>query len=385
MDRPDCDVVIAGAGPAGGALALALRASGLRLAVLETQFSPMAADPRPLALAYGTRLLLERLDLWRSLAPVTPILGIHVSQRGGFGRVMLDAAAARLPALGYVLDYARLAALTRERLEGDWCEYLPGASICRVDATADAVVLAVQGAGGGMRRIRARLLAVADGGTGAAGEAMRAIDYGQAAVTARVASVLPHEGVAYERFTPEGPLALLPDGERSALVWVTAPERARALSSGPEPEFLAGLQQAFGGRLGRFTAVERRGVFPLALKLARDPVERRTVRIGNAAQTLHPVAGQGLNLALRDAWELAEVLGRAPREALGEPGMLRRYATRRRLDRAGAIGFTHGLARIFSSDLAPLRCARGFALAALAASPPARDFLVRRMSFGARG
>ncbi|HZM48227.1 MAG TPA: FAD-dependent monooxygenase [Burkholderiales bacterium] len=382
----DYDVLIAGGGPGGGALALALRGSGLRIAVLETRPRETAAeDPRPLALSHGSRLILERLELWRALDPVTPIGRIHVSQRGGFGRVLLDAAAVGLPALGYVVDYAQLAARVTESLQGGWCDYLPGTAVNRVSLDGDAAVVELEPARG---RVITGLLVVADGGMHADGNeahAVRTVDYRQTAVTARVTSTVAHAHVAYERFTPEGPLALLPAGGDLALIWSTTPERAQRLCAAPDAEFLGELQQAFGNRLGRFTAVTRRGMFPLALRVARDTGEPRTVRIGNAAQTLHPVAGQGLNLGLRDAWELAAELRRSERERIGAPELLARYAARRRLDRGGGIWFTHGLARMFSSDLAPLRAARGLGLAALAALPPAQEFLVRRMSFGARG
>jgi 2-octaprenyl-6-methoxyphenol hydroxylase len=387
------DVVIAGGGPAGGALALALRGTGLRLAVLEARPREAASeDPRPLALSHGSRLILERLGLWRALEPVTPITRIHVSQRGGFGRVQLDAAAVQLPALGYVVDYTRLATLVTESLQGDWCDYLPGTAVSRISFGGDAALVELETARDA-RRAGTGLLVVADGGMltdAAEAWTVRTIDYGQTAVTARVSSTAAHAQVAYERFTPEGPLALLPagmlpTGSNLALVWSTTPERAQRLCAAPEGEFLGELQQAFGNRLGRFTAAARRGMFPLTLRVARDTGQPRTARIGNAAQTLHPVAGQGLNLALRDAWELAAELRRSPRARIGAPELLARYAARRRLDRGGGIWFTHGLARIFSGDHAPLRLARGLGLAALAALPPAQDFLVRRMSFGARG
>jgi len=382
----DCDVLIAGGGPAGGALALALRASGLRLSVLETRPGRQASgdDPRPLALSHGTRLVLERLGVWRELEPVTAIARIHISQRGGFGRVELDADAAGLPALGYVVDYTRLAGLFAELLQGGWCDYLPGAAATRLSAETDAAAVDVR-TPDGARRITTRLLVVADGGTEAGWEEVRSFDYRQTAVTARVTSTVAHAHVAYERFTANGPLALLPSGDRLALVWSTVPEHAQLLCAAPEAAFLAELQRAFGGRLGRFTAVERRGMFPLSLRVARQVTAPRMVRIGNAAQTLHPVAGQGLNLGLRDAWELAVELRRSAREKIGAPEFLARYAARRRLDRDGGVWFTHSLVRMFSSDLAPLRFARGLGLTALAAIPPARDFLVRRMTFGARG
>ena len=382
----NCDVLIAGGGPVGAALALALRASALRISVLEARASRQAAgdDPRPLALSHGSRLVLERLGVWKALEPVTAIARIHISQRGGFGRVELDAAEARLPALGYVVDYTRLAGLFAELVQGGWCDYLPGAAVTRLSAEAGAVAVEVR-TERGERRITTSLLVVADGGTHAGSDEMRTVDYQQAAVTARVTSTAEHANVAYERFTPDGPLALLPSGDRLALVWSTTQEHAQQLCASPEAAFLAALQQAFGGRLGRFIAAERRGMYPLALRIARETTTARVARIGNAAQTLHPVAGQGLNLGLRDAWELAAELRRAPRENIGAPEFLARYATRRRVDRTGGIWFTHNLVRTFSSDLIPLRFARGLGLTALALLPPARDLLVRRMTFGARG
>jgi 2-octaprenyl-6-methoxyphenol hydroxylase len=381
----DYDVLIAGGGPVGGALALALRESGLKLAVLETR-APDATreDPRPLALSHGTRLILERLGVWQALGPVDPIARIHVSHRGGFGRVMLDATTVGLPALGYVLDYTRLATVVADALRGGWCDCLMGTAVSGVRTEADAAVVDLD-AEGGARQSTARLLVIADGGTQLGGDDMRAVDYRQAAVTARVASTAMHEDVAYERFTPEGPLALLPAGPKLALVWTTGLPQAQQLCAAPEAEFLAELQQAFGGRLGRFTAAEKRASFPLVLRIARQVGVPRVIRIGNAAQTLHPVAGQGLNLGLRDAWELATEVQRCRHEDIGAAGLLRSYAARRRLDRGGGIWFTHSLVRIFSRDLAPLRLARGAGLAALAAVPPAQDFLVRRMTFGARG
>jgi 2-octaprenyl-6-methoxyphenol hydroxylase len=380
---PDYDVLIAGGGPVGGALALGLRGSGLRVGVLETRPEGATSDdPRPLALSHGTRLILERLGIWQSLEPVTPIAAIHVSQRGGFGRVVLAAAEAGLPALGYVLDYTRLAAVTAQALREGWCDYLTDTMMAGVRTEAQAAVVELE-ARSGLRQRTAGLLVIADGGAGM--EEMRTVDYRQTAITARVASTAPHHQVAYERFTPQGPLALLPFGEKLALIWTTTPERAQELCAGPEAAFLAQLQEAFGDRLGRFTAVERRSSFPLVLKVARRLSASRVVRIGNAAQTLHPVAGQGLNLGLRDAWELATEVKRWRREDIGAAGLLASYLARRRLDRRGGIWFTHNLVRLFSGDLAPARFARGLGLAALGAMPPVKDFVLRRMTFGARG
>jgi 2-octaprenyl-6-methoxyphenol hydroxylase len=328
-------------------------------------------------------LILERLGVWERLAPATPILRIHVSQRGGFGRVELDAREARLPALGYVLDYGRLAVAFARALEAEG-----GAQPIRATASAfeagSAAAVVRYAVGGDTGRASARLLAVADGGALPVAP-VRTREYGQAAVTTCVTCGIPHQNVAYERFTPEGPLAILPDGEAVALVWTTTPEHAQQLCALTETGFLAQLQRSFGSRLGRFKSAGGRAWYPLALKVAAHIAEPRTVVLGNAAQTLHPVAGQGLNLGLRDAWELAAMLRDCDRAEIGGPRQILAYAARRRLDRGGGILFTDTLVRLFSNEFTSLRLARGLGLAVLGAVPPARDFVVRRMTFGARG
>ena len=379
----DFDVLIVGGGPVGAALALALRGSGLAVGRIEARVPHAPADARPIALSYGSRLILERLGVWDRLADATPIQRIHVSQRGGFGRVELDAQQARLPALGYVVDYGALAeALGRALEAGDGARAVQ-ATASAFEAGTDATVVRFT-AGGATQRASARLLAVADGGALPVAR-MRVHDYGQAAVTARVSCSAPHQNVAYERFTPEGPLALLPAGEAVALVWTTTPAHARESCALTEAGFLERLQEGFGNRLGRFSSASGRAWYPLALKVAAHIAEPRTVLVGNAAQTLHPVAGQGLNLGLRDAWELAALLRDCDRARVGGPELIRAYSARRRFDRTGGILFTDMLVRLFSNELAPLGWARGLGLAALGAFPPARDLVVRRMIFGARG
>jgi len=379
----DYDVLVVGGGPVGAALTLALRGTGLAVGLLEARAPHAAADPRPIALSHGSRLILERLGVWERLAPATPILRIHVSQRGGFGRVELDAREARLPALGYVLDYSQLAVAFARALEaGGGAQPIRGAaSVLEAEAGAAVVRFAV---GGDTGRASARLLAVADGGALPVAP-VRTRDYGQATVTARVTCGAPHQNVAYERFTPEGPLAILPDGEAVALVWTTTPARAQQLCALTETGFLAQLQESFGNRLGTFKSAGSRAWYPLALKVAARTAEPRTVVLGNAAQTLHPVAGQGLNLGLRDAWELAAMLRGCDRAEIGGPRQILAYGARRRLDRSGGILFTDTLVRLFSNEFTPLRLARGLGLAVLGAVPPARDFVVRRMTFGTRG
>lgn len=379
----DYDVLIVGGGPVGASLGLALRDNG-SVALLEARArGAMPSDARPIALSHGSRLILERLGVWGDLQPATPIMRIHVSQRGAFGQVELDAEEAKLPALGYVVDYSRLAGALSKRLTGS-CEYIAGASVLTLTHGPAGACVEYQ-IGATQARAGARLIAIADGGALAGIAEARTRDYSQAAVTTLVSSARPHRNVAYERFTPQGPLALLPSGDRLALVWSTTPARAQELCTMPEVDFRQNLQQAFGQRLGAFETSGPRVWYPLALKVATALPASRTVALGNAAQTLHPVAGQGFNLGLRDAWELAAAIHATAREDIGAPPMLAAYTARRRLDRKGGIWFTDSLVRLFSNDVAPLRFARGVGLALLGAVPSAKDFVVRRMTFGARG
>jgi 2-octaprenyl-6-methoxyphenol hydroxylase len=378
VNNETADVVIVGGGPVGSALALALQPVGWRVVLLEAR-TAATGDSRPLALSYGSRLILERLGVWPALAATaTPIRHIHVSQRGGFGRVGLEAAEAGLPDLGYVIDYG---ALSQELARAA----AASAADCRIGARVeswqggDPALVAYEMAGA-QRMLATPLVVVADG---SGVPDTDAVDYQQSAVIARVVSKRPHNNTAYERFTPHGPLALLPDGEAWALVWTTTPERAQVLCELEPGRFLDELRAEFGARVGNFTAVSGRAAYPLRLRRSPRTPLAHTVLIGNAAQTLHPVAGQGFNLGLRDAWELAEhALGATA--APGSIDWLQAYHARRNIDRGGGIGITHALVQLFSNDLLPLRIARGAGLTLLGCVPPLKNFLVRRMTFGAR-
>jgi 2-octaprenyl-6-methoxyphenol hydroxylase len=249
-----------------------------------------------------------------------------------------------------------------------------------VTSTATHATLGGTGAPDG---VAARLAVVADGtGAGVEGLVRHRHDYRQVALVASVGSTVPHRGRAFERFTGDGPVALLPQGDRYALVWTATPERAQALAALGDTEFLAALCAHFGSRAGTFNRVADRRSFPLALEFARDPVAGRAVALGNAAQTLHPVAGQGFNVGLRDAFELAQVVLDTPREALGDAPMLQRYARGRRIDRYGGVAFTHGLVTVFDSGFRAARWPRGLALALLDVLPPAKRAFTRAMLFG---
>ncbi|HYL19506.1 MAG TPA: FAD-dependent monooxygenase [Burkholderiales bacterium] len=377
------DVVIVGGGPVGGALALALEPTGLSVLVLEARNEQARADdPRTLALSYGSRLILERLGVWNDLTPVTSITSIHVSHSGAFGRTVLTAEETGQSALGYVVSHSTVQRALSAGLERvQRIVRLYGARATRLEADAETVRIEVD-EHGTRHDLHARLTVIADGG--ATAQALTWVDvrdYGQSAVVATVHTSKPHGNRAFERFTPAGPLALLPRESGYALIWSMAPDAAHQLCAAPPDVFLAQLQAAFGGRAGRFITVTARASFPLSLRVARAPGAARTLLLGNAAQTLHPVAGQGLNLGLRDAWELGECV----QSCAGDPGgkaLLAAYASRRARDRAGGVLLTDTLVRVFSNDHMPLRWLRGCGLTFLDNLPPVKRAFAQQMMFG---
>ena len=347
------EISIVGAGPAGSTLALLLHGAGRNITLVQARGRADAAPPaaRPIALSYASRIILERAGAWDAL-DVTPIRMVHVSQQGGLGTTRLGAADAGVPALGYVIDYRAL------------CDALDS----RVAAAAIEV--------GTEPDQDARLVVHAEGSSRYASEKR----YDQVAVVALVGAEPGADCTAFERFTREGPLALLPLAGRYGLVWAVREATAAALVSMPEPQFVAALQEAFGRRAGRFTSAAGRSSFALALRVRTARAAYREAYVGNSAQTLHPVAGQGLNLGLRDAWELAQSIGDAPDP--GASDVLGRYVAKRRLDAAAAIRVTDSLAELFVGTSAITRTARGVAMCALDACAPARRFLARRMIYG---
>jgi len=400
------NVLIVGAGPVGAVCALALQQQGIAARVLEAQPADARVDTRTLALSYGSRLILDRLGVWDKIEAVTPITRIHISQRGALGMARLSAEEVKVPALGYVLPYATLTAALKQALADAAIAVDYGVAVARIESAATCATLHPEAG----EALTAPLVVVADGGrrgkgklAPAAPEPKFARDYDQTAVVCDVQTELPHANQAYERFTPEGPAALLPSGERYvpqgdsdflraearersyALVWSASDADAQRIAALPDAAFLDALYRHFGGRQGRFVAASPRKTFPLKLAYIGSEASDRVVRIGNAAQTLHPVAGQGFNIGLRDAWELANLCGEMSREALGSPAMLAAYARGRRLDVLGGVGFTDFLVRVFSNDIAPLRHVRGLGLLALEVFPPLKSFVARRMIFGARG
>jgi len=379
------DVAIVGAGPVGATLALALAGNDLDVVALDARAdgATLRRD-RALALSFGSRLTLERIGVWRELegahGAVTPIDAIDVSQAGGFGTTLLTARMLRLPALGYVVSYVALQRALDAALVRAGVPVRFGAKASRVRGTPAHAEVSVDGDD---LPTTARLAVVADGaGAAVEGIARERHDYGQVALVGDVLLVPPRPGVACERFTPDGPVALLPERDRHGLVWTMTPQIAEAMLALPERAFLDALARHFGARVTGFAHVAGRRAFPLALERARPVVAARAAVIGNAAQQLHPVAGQGFNLGLRDAFELAQAILDVPRESIGSGAMLGAYAARRRIDRQAGIAFTHGLVRIFGNDVAPARWARGLGLALLDVVPPAKRAFARAMLHG---
>ena len=380
------DVVIVGAGPVGATLALALREADLDLVVIDGRPAGTAVrSDRALALSHGARLILERVGVWSALAAVpdaaTPIFTIDISQARGFGAVRLDAAEQGVPALGYVVSYRALQRALDDALGRAGIDARFGAAATAVDGTPLSAAITVDTAP--PTTLHARLAVVADGMASAVrGVERERRDYGQVAVVTTVGIAHAHRGVAYERFTPHGPVALLPEGDHYALLWTQSPAAARETLALDDPAFVDALAAHFGNRVRGFTSVGQRRSFPLALEVARNTTADRVAVIGNAAQALHPIAGQGFNLGLRDAFELASIIIDTPRDALGSLRMLARYRAARAGDRRAGIAFTHGLVHLFGNDRAWLRGPRGLGMLLLDALPGAKRTFTRAMLFG---
>lgn len=384
----DFDLIIVGAGLAGNCLALALKDSGLRIAIIEAasrqQLTDLALGDRALALAAGTVQLLQALDAWSGVTnKAMPIERIHVSDRGHFGKTRLVAKNYDVEALGYVINARDLEIHLANLVEqtGAQCFYetrvaglvsgdhAVDVSLRHSEQSLNLSTTLVVGADGGQSSVR-RLLEIPQ----------QVTEYGQTALVTTVQSSRSHNGTAYERFTEQGPLALLPVGDRRmAVVWTRHHEEADALMAGGEADFLSELQDCFGYRLGALKLIAPRRAFPLSLVRAERMVEGRVVIIGNAVHQLHPVAGQGFNLGIRDVADLADSLIDQILKSgdLADAGMLSQYARRRQEDHNKTIGFTNQLVHVFSNDWMPIAALRNTGLALLDHLPFAKRQLVR--------
>lgn len=393
MTNDHYDIVIVGGGPVGMALAIALRNTDASVLLLEARGMPEeVGDPRPLALSYGSQLILGRLGVWGRLTEKTPITSIHISSRNSFGQTLITPEDANVPVLGYVVSYFDLyRSMYQELAEkaADNIDYLAGAVVTQLEISDNFGTVHFDYESGNVK-IDARMLVVADGG-----KLTRFIpdivyktqDYQQSAVIANVSAEKKQVGVAYERFTSDGPIALLPNKEDFALVWTASSSMAKEICEFDDVTFLKCLHYHFGNRLGQFVAAGERSAFPLMLKYASSITAQRIALIGNAAQTLHPVAGQGFNLGLRDAYELSRQISSMynTTNRIGTSAMLTKYSEKRKIDSYGGMIFTDMLIKLFSNEHALLRSACGLGLSALDCTSPLKRFVSRRMIFGAGG
>ena len=384
-------VVIIGGGPVGATLALSLLSRGIPCTLLEARAQGAShGDQRALALSAGTRLILQRLGVWEPLAAqATAINTIHISQRGSIGRTLLKAEEQGQEALGYVASYGALTSVLDQALanhggarilhEAEVSEVLPGSAGTRLTFTQQGQPVTLD----------SQLAVLADGGRSLGsipGLERETREYGHDALVSKVSAELPHDNIAYERFTPAGPMALLPNGERDfSLVWTGEQQAIKQILALDDEVFLAELHRHFGDRVGRFLSVGKRMSFPLRLSRLKPVVLPHFAVIGNAAQTMHPVAGQGFNVGLRDAWELSLQIAQAAPASWGTAAMLEAYAATRQRDTSHGLLFTDFLVNIFSNEILGVSGLRGAGLGLLDIAGPAKRFLINKMSYGARG
>jgi 2-octaprenyl-6-methoxyphenol hydroxylase len=389
------DITIVGGGMVGASLAVALAPLGLKVALVEAvahdSTSQPSFDERTTALSNGSRRILQTLGVWSGVQSLaTPIRKIHISDQGRFGFARIDAAEQGLAAMGYVVPNRALGRALWSRLRSsDSVQVFCPAQVSRVTANQNAVALQISAAAA-TAAADTKLVVAADGVDSAVRRAFgveaQSRDYEQTAV---ITTVLPqrfHDHVAFERFTGSGPLALLPlDGGRCTLVLTLSRAAAESAMAWSDAEFLAEVQRRFGFRLGRFLKVGRRVPYPLALSRAERTSAGRCVIVGNAAQALHPVAGMGFNLGLRDIASLAELIAEHrldPNFDAGAPTLLAEYDAWRSADRGGVIAFTDGLVRMFANPLGIVRGLRSAGLLAFDLLPPAKAALSRLSSGG---
>lgn len=380
------DIAIVGGAMAGATLALALaRLSGtekpLSIALIEAHLpdnNHPGFDARSIAIAHGSIFELSRLGLWPKLAHLgTAIKDIHVSDRGHFGMTELNASQFHLDALGQVVELERVGQVLFSELNKTQVKLYCPAKLSALIPDIDSHMLVLDSG----ERICAKLVVAADGLQSKVRSSFNLpitqVAFEQTAIIANLQTDKPHQHWAYERFTETGPLALLPMADsqgqpRLSLVWALDDNRAQTMLNAPKAEFLAALQQAFGYRAGQFIDVSERHAYPLNLSYMPRPIHHRCVFIGNAAQTLHPIAGQGFNLGLRDVVSLLDVLQRAlvQGEDIGGVAVTHGYLQAREADRNSTIRNIEFLVRGFSNQYWPLALGRNLGLRLLSWFPP---------------
>tara|TARA_R100001039_G_C1854872_1_gene118398 strand:+ start:19133 stop:20335 length:1203 start_codon:yes stop_codon:yes gene_type:complete len=376
------DVLIVGGGMAGASLAIALKESRLKIGLIEAKSletnSQPSYDDRGIALSYGSQRIFETMDVWTAIEKhASPIQHIHVSERGRFGVTRLSAEQEKVPALGQVITAKYLGhALNQQLQQLDNLTLFCPSTVSAVVTEAEHVKVTLDN----HDTLTAKLLVAADGRESTIRHCLNLSaweqDYSQVAITANISTDKPHHGWAYERFTTSGPMALLPMDKRSSLVWTVKAGEESALLSLPEEAFLKQLQHHFGYRAGRFIRVGERNSYPLILMQADMPVQARIVFIGNAAHSLHPIAGQGFNLGLRDVAVLAEHIFDA--KDCGHAELLQRYQQQRQQDQDQVVKSTDQLVRLFSNDIPLLGHLRGAGLTLMDTMPVMKHWLAQK-------
>ena len=382
------NIVIVGGGPVGMVLSLLLAKNDIASTVLEVRKQGAAnQDTRALALSYGTRRILEKLGIWQSLsAYATAINTIHVSQKGSLGRSVLQATDYQQEALGYVLSYGALCTVLNAELQRfPMVKFIDEAQAEAITYDANQATIRYNRQSE-VFQLNSQLAVLADGGRSleeAAGLKRETKEYGHDALITKVSAELPHHNVAYERFTSNGPMALLPNGERDfSLVWTGKKALISPLLDLSDAEFLTQFHTQFGDRVGRFLTVEKRMTFPLKLSQLQEVDTPHLVVIGNAAQTMHPVAGQGFNVGLRDAEVLAQQILNTAAGGFGTKEMLAAYRASRKTDTKNGLLFTDLLVNVFSNDILGFAKLRSTGLGLFDIVKPVKRHLVRKMSFG---
>ncbi|MBA1278913.1 MULTISPECIES: 2-octaprenyl-6-methoxyphenyl hydroxylase [Pseudomonadaceae] len=387
-------LAIIGGGLVGASLALALqkgaKARGWTIELIEpfepgSEYQP-SYDARSTALSYGTRLIYQRLGVWEQIAQrAEPITQIQVSDRGRAGAARLDAKTEHVPALGYVVENAWIGHCLWQALDDEVVVRRCPAEVERMQAVVDGFRLTLTDG----KQLDCNLAVLADGGRSALREQLgidiKRTPYGQTALIANVTPGKPHGGNAFERFTDEGPMALLPlQDNRCALVWTRPEQDAARLVALSEAEFLGELQQAFGYRLGGFQQVGARHLYPLELIEAEEQVRSSLVVLGNAAHSLHPIAGQGYNLSLRDTEALAAALLASPARP-GDLAVLQAYHRQQRSDQWLTVGFSDRVTQLFGDSGNLSVAGRNLGLLGLDLLPPAKTWFARQaMGLGVR-
>jgi 2-octaprenyl-6-methoxyphenol hydroxylase len=397
MQTKTVDIAIIGGGMVGASFALALRSAvekGLRVAVIEAanvnqlsaeDYQP-SFDGRVTALSYGSRLIFEAMGVWSRLCEHTsPIKRIHVSEKKHFGSVVMNSTEAQVDALGYVVENAWLGrALLNELKQCEGIEWITPAEVKNITMKADGGHIVIEEANH-TTTLQAQLTVIADGGRSSLCEQLGIYatkhPYEQHAIIAVIETEKPHQQTAYERFTATGPMALLPlDSHKMGVVWTVSDDQAKVSLALSDADFLKAIQTQFGYRLGAFKKVGKRVNYPLNLIKRDEQVRTGLVVLGNAAHTLHPVAGQGFNLALRDVASLAELLLNAfeKGESLSNIALLKRYQEQQQSDQDKTIHFSHLTTTLFSSSRLSSVLVRRVGFMALQLMPFAKNWLMHQ-------